>query len=206
VALAGAISCPVTYHDGLVPDSARVGEVGGGWQVITDALMAERVSMGGVAAAMHRQLDELLRHFRADPAGLAGAAGSASRERLASLAARLHAGRTLVLAATESMQDGLTQDGAAQDGMSAGLLAPAAAVLTSELAEEFGRAVLDLLGPRAALDPSAGGIDGGAAEQALRRAPMYVIGGGTNDIQRGLIARGLGLPREGTHHTHAPGS
>jgi hypothetical protein len=24
---------------------------------------------------------------------------------------------------------------------------------------------------------------------------MYVVGGGTNDIQRGLIARGLGLPR-----------
>jgi alkylation response protein AidB-like acyl-CoA dehydrogenase len=221
VALSGAISCTVTYNDVLVPDSARVGEVGGGWRVITDALMAERVSMGGVAATMHRQLDELLRHFRADPAGLAGAPGSASRERLASLAARLHAGRTLVLAATESMQDGATRDGptqdgatqdgatrdgATRDGMSAGLLAPAAAVLTSELAEEFGRAVLDLLGPRAALDPSAGGIDGGAAEQALRRAPMYVIGGGTNDIQRGLIARGLGLPREGTHHRHAPGS
>jgi hypothetical protein len=24
---------------------------------------------------------------------------------------------------------------------------------------------------------------------------MYVVGGGTNDVQRGLIARGLGLPR-----------
>jgi alkylation response protein AidB-like acyl-CoA dehydrogenase len=196
VALSGGISCTVTYNDVLVPDSARVGEVGGGWQVITDALMAERVSMGGVAATMHRQLDELLRHLRADPAGLAGAPGSAIRERLASLAARLHAGRTLVLAATESMHD----------GTSAGLLAPAAAVLTSELAEEFGRAVLDVLGPRAALDPGAGGADGGAAERALRRAPMYVIGGGTNDVQRGLIARGLGLPREGSHQRHAPGT
>jgi alkylation response protein AidB-like acyl-CoA dehydrogenase len=189
VALSGGISCTVTYTDVLVPDSARVGEAGGGWRVITDALMAERVSMGGVAATMHRRLDDLLRHLRADPAGLAGPPGSAVRERLASLAARLHAGRTLVFAATESMQDGTP----------AGLLAAAAAVLTSELAEEFSRAVLDLLGARAALGPSAGGADGGTAEQALRRAPMYVIGGGTNDIQRGLIARGLGLPREGEH-------
>jgi alkylation response protein AidB-like acyl-CoA dehydrogenase len=195
VALHGGISCTVSYTDVLVPDSARVGEVGGGWQVITDALAAERVSMGGVAATMHRRLDDLLRHLRADPAGLAGAPGSAVRERLATLASRLQAGRMLVLAATE----------ATQDGRPAGLLAPAAAVLTGELAEEFSRAVLDVLGPRAALDPSAGGADGGAAEQALRRAPMYVIGGGTNDIQRGLIARGLGLPREGSRQKQAPG-
>jgi alkylation response protein AidB-like acyl-CoA dehydrogenase len=195
VALHGGIACTVSYTDVVVPDSARVGETGGGWQVITDALTAERVSMGGVAATMHRRLDDLLRHLRADPAGAAGAPGSAVRERLATLAARLQAGRLLVLAATESMQD----------GRPAGLLAPAAAVLTGELAEEFSRAVLDVLGARAALGQSAGGADGGAAEQALRRAPMYVIGGGTNDIQRGLIARGLGLPREGSHQKQAPG-
>jgi hypothetical protein len=36
---------------------------------------------------------------------------------------------------------------------------------------------------------------GGAFEYGLRLSIMYVVGGGTNDIQRGLIARGLGLPR-----------
>ena len=36
---------------------------------------------------------------------------------------------------------------------------------------------------------------GGAFEYELRLSIMYVVGGGTNDIQRGLIARGLGLPR-----------
>jgi len=49
-----------------------------------------------------------------------------------------------------------------------------AGVLGGELAEEFGD---------------------GAFEHGLRLSIMYVVGGGTNDIQRGLIARGLGLPR-----------
>jgi hypothetical protein len=34
-----------------------------------------------------------------------------------------------------------------------------------------------------------------AFEYGLRLSIMYVVGGGTNDIQRGLIARALGLPR-----------
>jgi hypothetical protein len=29
----------------------------------------------------------------------------------------------------------------------------------------------------------------------IRLVRMYVAGGGTNDIQRGLVARALGLPR-----------
>jgi hypothetical protein len=36
---------------------------------------------------------------------------------------------------------------------------------------------------------------GGAFEYGLRLSIMYVVGAGTNDIQRGLIARALGLPR-----------
>ncbi len=63
-----------------------------------------------------------------------------------------------------------------------------AAVLSGDLAEELGRTCIDVLGPSALL--------AGRHEAAIRVAPMYVIGGGTNDIQRGIIARGLGLPRE----------
>jgi alkylation response protein AidB-like acyl-CoA dehydrogenase len=66
-------------------------------------------------------------------------------------------------------------------------------VLGGEVAEEFGETLLELFGPDIAL---AGG--GGWPEQIeyyLRLSIMYVVGGGTNDIQRGLIARALGLPR-----------
>jgi hypothetical protein len=69
-------------------------------------------------------------------------------------------------------------------------------VMGGELAERFGEAVLDILGPDAALSASVPGVPGGGTfEYGLRMSVMYVVGGGTNDIQRGMIARALGLPR-----------
>jgi alkylation response protein AidB-like acyl-CoA dehydrogenase len=185
-ALSGEISCTVFYDDVRVPDSARVGEVNGGWKVITDALAGERVVMGGIAASLLRQLDDLLAVVRADPDTWLGPRGSARRARLGELAVTLQANRALVAAAI----------GATAAGGGARLEAPMAGVLGGELAEEFGEAMLDILGPRAVLSGGQPGVPGGGAfEYGLRLSIMYVVGGGTNDIQRGLIARGLGLPR-----------
>ena len=69
-ALSGEISCTVFYDDVRVPDSARVGQVNEGWKVITDALAGERVFMGGIAASLLRQLDDLLAVVRARPGRL----------------------------------------------------------------------------------------------------------------------------------------
>ncbi|WP_426502285.1 acyl-CoA dehydrogenase family protein [Dactylosporangium sp. McL0621] len=176
-ALSGEISCTVFYDDVRIPDSYRVGEVDGGWKVITDALAGERVLMGGIAASLLRQLDDLLGVVRTDPDRYVGPRGSARRARLGELAVTLQANRALVAAAI----------GATAGGLGARLEAPMAGVLGGELAEQFGEAMLDILGPRAALT--------GDFEYGLRLSIMYVVGGGTNDIQRGLIARGLGLPR-----------
>ena len=177
VALSGEISCTVFYDGVRVPDSARVGEVNGGWKVITDALTAERVVMGGVAATLRRHFDETIALLRARVAA-GGEVDALDRDRIAWAGARLQAARALVLRATRSM------DG----GGDARIAGPMAAVLSGDLAEELGRTCLDVLGPDAAL--------AGRFDDAIRVAPMYVIGGGTNDIQRGIIARGLGLPRE----------
>ncbi len=184
-ALSGEISCTVTYDGVRVDDGARVGEVDGGWRVITDALAGERIVMGAIASALHRQLDDLLAYVRIDPVATLGGRGSAKRARLGALAASLHATRALVAGAIEATGEG-----------DARLEAAMAGVMGGELAEDFGEATLELLGPVAALSGAAkGAIGGGAFEYGLRLAPMYVIGGGTNDIQRGLIARALGLPR-----------
>ncbi|HWG02638.1 MAG TPA: acyl-CoA dehydrogenase family protein [Trebonia sp.] len=183
-ALSGEISCTVFYDDVRVPDSARVGEVNGGWKVITDALAGERVVMGGIAASMLRQLDDLLAAVRPDPGARVGPRGSAARAKLGELAVTLQANRALVATAI----------GATAAGGGARFEAPMAGVLGGELAEAFGEGLLDILGPRGALSgPGAPG--GGAFEYGLRLSIMYVVGGGTNDIQRGLIARGMGLPR-----------
>ncbi len=73
-----------------------------------------------------------------------------------------------------------------------------AGVMGGDLAEDFGEATLGIFGPSAALsgDGTNEAIPGGGAfEYGLRQSIMYVVGGGTNDVQRGLIVRGLGLPR-----------
>jgi alkylation response protein AidB-like acyl-CoA dehydrogenase len=73
-----------------------------------------------------------------------------------------------------------------------------AGVMGGDLAEDFGEATLTIFGPVAALggDGTEKAVPGGGAfEYGLRQSIMYVVGGGTNDVQRGLIARGLGLPR-----------
>ncbi|MFJ8025421.1 acyl-CoA dehydrogenase family protein [Streptomyces sp. NPDC096311] len=187
--LSGGVSCTVFYDDVRVHDDLRVGEVDGGWRVITDALAGERITMGNIAAALHRQLDDLLAVVRADPDTTVGPRGSARRERLGALAVGVQANRALVASAIR----------ATAAGTGARLEAPMAGVMGGELAEQFGESVLEILGCDAALSAAAAPVTdvpgGGAFEYGLRLSVMYVVGGGTNDIQRGLIARGLGLPR-----------
>ena len=72
-----------------------------------------------------------------------------------------------------------------------------AKVYSGELMERLGEAALDILGTGASLRTGAeGALVDGSFEFCLRDSLMYVIGGGTNEIQRNIIAlRGLGLPR-----------
>jgi alkylation response protein AidB-like acyl-CoA dehydrogenase len=175
--LSGEISCTTFLDDVRIPDTARVGEVNGGWKVITDALAGERVVMGGVAAHVHRQLDHLLDELRRDP-DRAGPRGSAVRRCVTELAARLQAARILV---NRSVR-------ATAGGGGARLEAPMAKIVGAEVHEALCEAALEILGPRAALA-------GSPFEVGVRLAIKDVVGGGTNDIQRNLIARHIGLPR-----------
>lgn len=184
-ALSGDVSCAVYYDNVRAADDQVVGEVNGGWKVITGLLANERVMLGGRVADTLRSLDDMLALARTDPEGLAGPPGSARRQRLTDLAVRLQACRALVMEAVRAT--------AAGGGMR--LEAPMAKIAAAELAEDFGLATLEIFGPAAYLsDGEPGAIAGGAFEQGLRISVRDVVGGGTNDIQRGLIARALGLP------------
>jgi alkylation response protein AidB-like acyl-CoA dehydrogenase len=198
VGLSGEIAC-TTFFDGVrVPDTARIGEVNGGWKVITGALAAERVVMGGVTAHVHRQFDDLLEALRRNPGGAdmeekrvsmsaspmasdfwgrAGPRGSAVRARITALAPRLQAARILVNASVRATAGG---GGARRE-------APMAKIVGAEAYEDLCEAALDILGTQAAL--------AGTFELGVRLSIKYAVGGGTNDIQRNLIASGLGLPR-----------
>jgi alkylation response protein AidB-like acyl-CoA dehydrogenase len=183
--LAGEVSCTSFFDDVRVPDSARIGDVDGGWRVLTEALAHERIVIAAGTARLLRLFDDLLAVLRADPDGTVGFRGSAARRSLTVLAARLQAARALIATSTRRTLD----PGA---GTAA---APMAKIVGSELEEEFGEAVLQFLGPAAALDPGPNGGVPQSFESALRFSIMAVVAGGTNDIQRNLVARALGLPR-----------
>jgi alkylation response protein AidB-like acyl-CoA dehydrogenase len=185
-ALSGEVSCSTFFDDYRIPDSDRVGEVNGGWKVITTALAQERVLMANVAADILRLLDDMLTEIRKDPAGTVGAPGSAKRGLITELAARLQAARVLVHASVQ----------ATSTGGGARLEAPMAKIIASLLHEDFGEAALRIFGPAAALGENVPDVPGrGAFDYNLRYSIMQVVGGGTVDIQRNLVARSLGLPR-----------
>jgi alkylation response protein AidB-like acyl-CoA dehydrogenase len=175
----------IFYDDVRVPADALVGLVNGGWKVLTDALANERGLVGGgIVLKVTHAFDRLCHEIRGtavrrdDPL---------VRERLATLAADIEVGRRLMIHCAELATSGTTPPE----------LGAISKVFSGELMERFGEAVLDILGPRAALSQGAlGALQQGRFEQGLRHSLMWVISIGTNEIQRSLIAqRGLGLPR-----------
>uniref|UniRef100_A0AAU2AHV4 Acyl-CoA dehydrogenase family protein n=1 Tax=Streptomyces sp. NBC_00093 TaxID=2975649 RepID=A0AAU2AHV4_9ACTN len=160
-ALSGEISCTVFYDDVRVPDGLRVGEVNGGWKVITDSLAGERIAMGDIAAVLHRQLDDLLAHAREDSGTAVGPRGSHARALVTELAVGVQATRVLVAAGLRAAGGGTVER----------LAAPMAGVLAGELPERFGEAVPDILGPDAALSASAPGVLGGGPSSTACGCP-----------------------------------
>ncbi|MET8064701.1 acyl-CoA dehydrogenase [Micromonospora sp. NPDC005686] len=184
-ALSGQICSTVRFDGVRVGDGARVGPVNRGWQVITDTLTEERLLLAGELAGLSRRhLDELLAAVRADPDRVAGPAGSERRARLSGIAVQVQAVNLLLTGAAAKAGAGTAH--------TARLTSAMAGVLAAETMEQVSRDAVDILGPAATLcGPDAPGT--GIFEQGLRVAILAFLGGGTNDVQRGLIARGLGL-------------
>jgi alkylation response protein AidB-like acyl-CoA dehydrogenase len=172
-----------------VPDSALVGAIGEGWTIITAALAFERVMLAGRVARVRRELDDVVAWI----AGATAAEGSPLREdarvldTVGRLAAELEAARVLALRCAVELQAGRVPHHQAA----------MAKIVTGELEERLAETALELLGPAAALAEDAPGAElTGLLEHLVRASVLDIIGGGTNDIQRTLVAvRGLGLPR-----------
>jgi alkylation response protein AidB-like acyl-CoA dehydrogenase len=186
-AMNGHKPCAVFYDQVRVPLDALVGELNDGWRVITSALAQERVSMGGLAARLSRYLEELAAALQTAPAGAAPFSQRADvRRRFAVLAADGQAASLLSLQATAI---------AAADGSPA-LEAAISKVFSSELEERISEEALEIFGIEATFNQGApAAVLDGQIEHSLPMALMYVIGGGSNEIQRNLIAQGLGLPK-----------
>ncbi|MGI4815079.1 MAG: acyl-CoA dehydrogenase [Janthinobacterium lividum] len=174
----------IFYDNVRLPADALVGEVNGGWKVLTSALATERGLIGGGIVLKVVHLFEMLcaevkqAKLDADPL---------VRQKIAELAADIEVGRQLMVYCAAMIVDGATPPE----------LGAISKVFSGELMERIGEAALDILGTRAALSEGMPGrLSNGKFEQGLRHSLMWVISIGTNEIQRTLIAqRGLNLPR-----------
>lgn len=179
----------IFYDDVRIPLENIVGEVNGGWRVLTGALAFERGLVGGgIVLKVAHAFEQLRRHVMGRDGDMPPLSDDPLvRDRMARLACEIEVGRQLMMHCAELASDGVTppEYGAISK------------VFSGELMERFGEAALDILGMRATLSEGApGALDNGRFEQNLRHSLMWVISIGTNEIQRSLIAqRGLGLPR-----------
>ena len=179
----------IFYDNVRIPAENLVGEVNGGWKVLTGALAFERGLVGGgIVLKVAHAFEQLRRRVVARE----GAAPPLSddpivRDKIATLASEIEVGRQLMMRCAELAAGGITppEYGAISK------------VFSGELMERFGETALDILGMRAALsEQMTGAIDNGRFEQNLRHSLMWVISIGTNEIQRSLIAqRALGLAK-----------
>jgi 3-oxocholest-4-en-26-oyl-CoA dehydrogenase alpha subunit len=177
----------VWFDDVRVPRENLVGERDRGWAYVTQALDFERVAIG-ITGGLWRLLDDLAAWCRATTGdGGVLAERPDVQRRLAELTVDVELARLLNHRAAWMIDAGLP----------AGAEASMTKVFTTELHARASSAALDLLGPAGQLDPyDARAPIAGLAQLMYRAAPYLRFGGGTNEIQRDIVAqRGHGLPR-----------
>ena len=188
MALYGKTFSAVFYDNVRVPARCMVGPENGGWKVITDALAAERVMIGGSRmAGLERAFDRLTSYIRtAKVNGKFLRNDPLVRDRIGQLAADIEVARQFQIRNTRMVESGRVPIYEAAVGK----------VFAGELQERMGQVAMDILGSGGLLGEDSPSAPVGEMEQLLRHSIMGMIGGGTSEIQRNLIAiRGLNLPR-----------
>jgi alkylation response protein AidB-like acyl-CoA dehydrogenase len=190
--VAGPTTSATYYSDVRVPAANLVGAENQGWPLITNQLNHERVALTSAAPLQHA-----LREVRdwAAATKLGDGQRVIDAEWVQIALARVHA-RTEVLKLLNWQIAGQA-DGASGTGERLG---PAAASATkiygTELTIEACQALMEVLGANAQVrGGSPGALLAGRIERMHRSALILTFGGGTNEIQRDMIAMlALGLP------------
>jgi 3-oxocholest-4-en-26-oyl-CoA dehydrogenase alpha subunit len=175
-----------TYYSGVrVPCSSLVGEENQGWPLITNQLNHERVALTSAApvqAALADVRDWAASVRQADGRRVIDA------EWVQLILARVHA-------KTEFLKL-LIWRVASAGGVLGRADASATKVFGTEFAVEAYRLLMEVLGARGAVrSGSPGEVLAGRIERAHRAALILTFGGGTNEVQRDIIAAAaLGLP------------
>ncbi len=192
--VAGPTTSATYYSDVRVPASALVGGENRGWPLITNQLNHERVALTS-AAPIRTALREVCDWARATK--LATGQRVIDAEWVQLNLARVHAKAEFLKLI--NWRIAAEADSAAGDGGGRGpgpASASATKVFGTEFATEAYRLLMEVLGANAHVrDHSAGAILSGRIERLHRSALILTFGGGTNEVQRDIIAAaGLGLP------------
>lgn len=173
----GASFNEVYLDDVAVPDADRLGPVGEGWRVALTVLAAERLDSGSLGLDNAERAVRLARHLDRPLSGV-------ERDRAADLYVRTLVQRLIGLRVTAALAAGREPGAEASVGK---LYATRTMRDTTEL-------VVRLLGSRLVVDT--GELVTFAWTEHLLGAPGYRIAGGTDEIQRNILAeRVLGLPK-----------
>ncbi|MDP1737149.1 MAG: acyl-CoA dehydrogenase family protein [Caulobacter sp.] len=166
----------VVFEDALVSDDAVLGTIGDGWKQVTAELAYERsgperlLSTFPLLTAMFRRLE---------------AAADASEAELAALGALLSRARSLreiSMSIASALQRGEAPD--------------VAAAVAKDLGTRFEQDVVDTalrILDGVCADPSSSDELERLLSRAALHSPGFTLRGGTNEILRGVVARGLGL-------------
>ncbi|GAA1480785.1 acyl-CoA dehydrogenase family protein [Gordonia sinesedis] len=176
----GAAFNEVFLDEVRVPDACRIGPAGDGWRVALTSLGSERGAMGGgdgplSARVLGRFVELLSQHRVADNPAL-----------------RARLGRTV--SAVHVQQAAMRRPDTSWPAALAPVTGSIQKLLLNRALDAVGALVTEVLGNAEFVDT--GTRNSYAWSEFALGVPALHLAGGTDDIQRGLIAhRGLGLPR-----------
>ncbi|WP_431236826.1 acyl-CoA dehydrogenase family protein [Mycolicibacterium aichiense] len=164
----------VTFDNVLVDDAAVLGKIGDGWQQITAELSFERSGPERFLSTAPLLL-EIIRALGCHKDRHASAIVGRLMAKLISL-------RQLSLSVAATLTEGYD--------------ATNRAALVKDLGTRFEQESIELAAELAEEIESEGSTDdpiAGLLARARRHAPMFTLRGGTNEVLRGVVARGMGL-------------
>ena len=185
--MAGEYTSATFYEDVRVPVENLVGAENEGWKLITNQLNHERVAIcpaSGILRSIHD-----VRAWAQDtarPDGRRVIDDQWVQTSLARVHARAEVLRLMNWKVAWASTVGLNPAGAS-----------ATKVFGTELSLEIYRALMEIVGQEAYLEEGSTGAQlAGKLERAYRAQTIFTFGGGTNEVQRDIIAMvGLGMPR-----------
>ncbi len=187
--LNGGATCMSYYENVRVPKDMVVGEVNGGWRLITLQLNHERIGLAAFSNLAMRLFNEILdwaKKTEGDDGGMVADQPWVQMS-LAEAFCLLDAMKVMNWRMAWELERGSPDPSKSS----------AVKVFGTESALQVYRLLLEVLGAVGTLrEESAGALLSGQVEHEARLATVNTFGGGVNEIQRELVAMlGLGMPR-----------